>query len=336
MATIHFALLLLVFGVSKCLTWLFPRKRHVLYPCRLRPRRHQHTHRRLREFFAVPFLFSFHDAIPEDSEIPIFSAIRLCVTGASPWLQRFMKLLRVTRRHLESLVWRPRKPPDKYLSFGASKYIFQVESIPFYWKLLMPLIPSNISLSPATAFVCNIVRTITRRPTSTPDVESFSCFSSDVPGFDLRKAPLSFVSDTDSNSFVVDSGANCVILNDKSLFTTYKDMNLGVKGLHGKPVSAIGVGSVSFPLSDNEGSIHQLVFTNAVHVPSSPYHLLPPQLWKRNMTTNGFEATTEMPADSDDWIFKWRATSDGPWKIKHIPLADNDLFFLHTAPGYHA
>jgi hypothetical protein len=60
----------------------------------------------------------------------------------------------------------------------------------------------------------------------------------------LTTEPYCFVADTNSFPFVIDTGANRFIVNDRSLFTSFKPQSGLVKGIGGTPVPLSGIGTI--------------------------------------------------------------------------------------------
>jgi hypothetical protein len=76
----------------------------------------------------------------------------------------------------------------------------------------------------------------------------------------------------------VNTGANRFIVNDQSLFTTFKPCSGVVKGIGGNPLPLTGVGTVKLNLKSDTITIQ-----DAVYLPTSPFNLLPPQLLLRQL-----------------------------------------------------
>ena len=84
--------------------------------------------------------------------------------------------------------------------------------------------------------------------------------------------------DTDSIPYLIDTGANRIIVNDLKLLTNFKAVRGGVKGVGGTAVSIYGIGALSMSLQADDGSVNKISIEGAVYVPSSPFNLIPPQL----------------------------------------------------------
>ena len=91
----------------------------------------------------------------------------------------------------------------------------------------------------------SLQRTVISQTTSPFDVESHSIAlnANDVqPEPSLCQETFCFVADTDSTSFVIDTGANRVIVKDAKLLHNFQACSSSVKGVRGNPVSILGKG----------------------------------------------------------------------------------------------
>jgi hypothetical protein len=105
--------------------------------------------------------------------------------------------------------------------------------------------------------------------------------------------------------FLVDSGANAVIVNDVTLLTDFHSSTGGVKGIGGLSIALKASGRCAVPLHFDDGSTHTVTMP-AVYVPTSPYNIVPPQLLVKELKalifvycTVGCGATSEL----DDQLF---------------------------------
>ena len=99
----------------------------------------------------------------------------------------------------------------------------------------------------------------------------------DIDHKTLRNTPHCFVTDTDSHTYLVDSGANRFIVNDAKMLKQFTATQASVKGISGTSVAIQGTGQHQLTIrsdDDHQSNIH----VKAVFVPSSPYIIIPPQL----------------------------------------------------------
>ena len=86
-----------------------------------------------------------------------------------------------------------------------------------------------------------------------------------------------FLADNDSMSFIIDMGANCIIVNDVHLLNEFMSCEGSMKSIRGMPTTIKGIGRLTLPLLSDEEDLDELCM-EAVYVSSSPYNLIPPQL----------------------------------------------------------
>jgi hypothetical protein len=149
--------------------------------------------------------------------------------------------------------------------------------------------------------------------------------------------PYCFIADTDSIPYIVDSGANRVILNNAKLFKSFKAQRGAVKGVGGNPVSIIGTGTLEQSLQSDEGIVDKIEIDNAVYVPSSPYNLIPPQLLINQLKRVHYDVE-HAKHDDRKYIFTYRPTSDKSKKPRTltVPIGANNLFTFRSNDGYSA
>ena len=150
----------------------------------------------------------------------------------------------------------------------------------------------------------------------------------------LPTEPYCFIADTDSVSFVVDSGANRIIVNDASLLSHLTITNAKIKGIEGSPVQIKGVGKLSISLKSDSGKFSTVKNLDAVLVPSSPYNLIPPQLLVTQMKARGFSINYFHHSDKT-YVFSYTPSHMHlQAQTLTIPINNNDLFEFRTNEGY--
>ena len=150
--------------------------------------------------------------------------------------------------------------------------------------------------------------------------------------------PYCFVADTDSQQYIIDTGANRVIVNDPSLLANFRASGGGVKGIGGTPVQIRGHGDLTLTIvSDSGKESHKTTFLNAVYVPSSPYNIVPPQLLIANLKDEDDLDVDYAKHDEQNYIisFKKKGLED-EYNTMTIPISNNGLFQFWTKPGYHS
>eukprot|EP00980_Cylindrotheca_fusiformis_P019866 scaffold6984_cov81-Cylindrotheca_fusiformis.AAC.1 len=183
----------------------------------------------------------------------------------------------------------------------------------------------------------------------TPDVDAHSAnsvppeTSSESNPSPIPTEPYCFVVDTDSQEFLIDSGANAVIVNKAKLLTDFKPTSGGVNGIGGTPVDLNGTGFCTVPLHFDDGSSYTVQMP-AVYVPSSPYNIVPPQLLIKHLKEQGCGADSQL----NNELFQLRFSSPSNWRgerdllrdsdatdcVMSVPLDRRNLFTMWTNPGY--
>jgi hypothetical protein len=157
------------------------------------------------------------------------------------------------------------------------------------------------------------------------------------PPESLPTQPYCFVADTDSFPFVLDSGANRFIVNDPTLFSSFKPKLGLVKGIGGSPVPLTGTGTIRLPLKSDSGTIDTVTIDDAVYIPTSPFNLVPPQLLIRHLNKSQYDCDLATHNDKE-YVFQYRkAGTDVSTKRKlTVPIGNNDLFTVRSNEGYTA
>jgi len=181
-----------------------------------------------------------------------------------------------------------------------------------------------------TALASSIAANSTSPSACTHPPPSPCCFTTDAT---TRRTPFSFVADTDSVSVVIDSGANRIIVNDKSLLSDYQPCAIPVKGLNGSPVMSGGTATFPFPMCCDDGHFELFSFPEAVYCPTSPYNLFPPQLFSRHVRHALHRSHARHGGDDETFSFDWDDAS-GQRRTRTIRIAPNDLFILNSKEGY--
>ena len=181
------------------------------------------------------------------------------------------------------------------------------------------------------AYVRSIISNLTGSAGAPPsDLNPATSLS---PPPELRNTPHCFVADTDSTPYIVDTGANRVILNDVKLFTKFHPITGSVNGIGGSPVTIRGVGEVRLPLRADDGTVDCITIPDAAYVPTSPYHLLPPQLLVKYLKRSKF-LVDDFKQNDDCYLFVYSDSSTSKSRTLTVPLSPNELFMFWANPGY--
>jgi hypothetical protein len=269
------------------------------------------------------------------------SSMRIPHQHCPPSTQQALKLQRNARRHRAKTRW--------LLPFAS---------------LFLSLQASNVYAIPGTPHALvhgrsldnarqeSLIRTLISNSTRSaatsgtgPGQPVVAAATSSGPDEGIPTEPFCFVVDTDARQFMMDTGANRVIVNDPSMLKGFEPMQANIKGIGGKSNAIQGVGTYGLPLQFNCGTKYIVEFddTEAVYVPTSPYNIVPPQMLARKLREKGavpnwggddrtLEFTTVTPED----IFKRHTDADPETYTKRltIPLDRAGLYTFWTNPGY--
>jgi len=145
----------------------------------------------------------------------------------------------------------------------------------------------------------------------------------------LKRAPEVFHVDTDSVEFIVDTGMNGFIVNDRRLLEGYAPIAGKVKGVNGKGTDFTGIGNLRLTLKSDCGSQVRLTVKGVV-VPHCPYNLLSPQLLVREMKRQGLSANCSYDDVTHSIHF---VKADKPHVITSFAKS-NQLFSVWSNEGY--
>ena len=147
----------------------------------------------------------------------------------------------------------------------------------------------------------------------------------------LPNTPHCFIADTDSQTYLLDTGANRFIVNNIKLLNQFNYAQASVKGINGTSVAIQGNGEHTIVLQSDDGH-RDTINVKAVYVPSSPYNIISPQLLIHALKSQGYEVK---PASHDDAHYSLSYSKNGsPLRKLTVKSNQNDLFLLRTAEGY--
>jgi hypothetical protein len=99
--------------------------------------------------------------------------------------------------------------------------------------------------------------------------------------------PYCFIADTDSVEYIIDTGANRIIINNRKLFVKSQTIASSVKGIGENAVKATAVGDIRVPLKSNDDVVDYIT-VKAVYVPSCTFNLIPPHVLITEMKRQGY------------------------------------------------
>ena len=90
----------------------------------------------------------------------------------------------------------------------------------------------------------------------------------------LKNDPSCFISDTNSEVYVIDIAANRYIINDSKMMTNIRMWKATIKGIGGETTVNKGVGNIVIGLETDDGRCDNIIIHDAVYVPTYPYNLI--------------------------------------------------------------
>lgn len=150
----------------------------------------------------------------------------------------------------------------------------------------------------------------------------------------LKNTPECFIADTDSEGYVIDTGANRVIVNDIRLLRDISMHKGSIKGVNGAPTTSTAIGThVPFHLQSDCGHVHSFPNIPAVYVPKCPYNIFPPHLFVKHLKQHNYQVN-QFHHDDVNYVFRYKPPCSKTFLTKTIPLSSNDLFIFRTNDGY--
>jgi hypothetical protein len=272
------------------------------------------------------FSVDFYDCVIASSSM-VLSAMRTPLRWCHPQVQYQHKRRR-------------RQAPTTFklmlLSLLALQTVPTVFSLPGTNHVLIRGESSN-NTSRQQAYAQTIINNKIAYHAPVDDSEATSNTAADAPQDELlRQQPHCFIADTNSVPYVLDSGANRVILNDAKLFKDFQAKAGNIKGIGGSPVSLNGIGNTNLSLKSDDGSMDLINLKNAVYVPTSPFNLIPPQLLIAELKRADYNVDYAKH-DELNYIFTYKSKSspaEAPSRNLTVPIGDNKLFTMRSNDGY--
>jgi hypothetical protein len=148
----------------------------------------------------------------------------------------------------------------------------------------------------------------------------------------LQYLPYCFIADTDSVEYIIDTGANRIIINNRKLFVKSRTIASSVKGIGGNAVKATAVGDIHVPLKSNDGVVDYIT-VKAVYVPSYPFNLIPHQVLITEMKRQGYHSA-RAEHDHLEYVFSYKPQADSDLRTITIRSGPNLLFTLRSNEGF--
>ena len=151
-------------------------------------------------------------------------------------------------------------------------------------------------------------------------------------------APHQIKFDTDSQKFLIDSGASAHIWNRRKDFISYRVLspqerkNDQVLGVSGEMVAPQGIGSIRLRIEDDLNDIHTIHLHDVQFLPEAPINIFVPQVFSQQRQAEGdSNASCSISADS---ITLQCTGENGKQTNKYVPLNKSNVGICFTASGY--
>ena len=156
---------------------------------------------------------------------------------------------------------------------------------------------------------------------------------------DSASAPRQIKFDTDSQKFLIDSGASAHLWNRRKDFIYYRSLspqerkNDQVLGVSGEAVSPQGIGSIRLQIEDDLNDIHTIHLHDVRYLPEAPINIFVPQVFSQRRQAEGDSkascsisenARTSLLHAAHQWP-KAIAANLWPQAIKHVVNVRNSL-----------
>ena len=148
--------------------------------------------------------------------------------------------------------------------------------------------PSN-DIMRQCAYVNTIIHNIAEQSNQYDNIACMPAMNNDTkPNVtNISSNPYCFIADSDSQTYLLDTGANWFIVNNAKLMERFTYTKGHVKGVSGTSASIQGIGSHQIKLQSQCGHVDNIV-VEAVYVPSSLYNIIPPQLLIKTLREQGY------------------------------------------------
>ena len=155
---------------------------------------------------------------------------------------------------------------------------------------------------------------------------------------DSPHVPHQIKFDTDSQKFLINSGASAHLWNRCKDFIYYHSLspqerkNNQVLGVSGEAVAPQGIGSIQLRIEDDLNVIHTIHLHDVQYLPEAPINIFVPQVFSQQCQAEGdTKASCSISADSIS--LQW-TSKNGKQANKYVPLNKSNVGTCFTASGY--
>ena len=172
-------------------------------------------------------------------------------------------------------------------------------------------------------------------PTKPPIALSNPCMASMQ---DSPSAPHQIKFDTDSQKFLIDSGASAHLWNRRKDFIYYRPLspqerkNDQVLGVSGETIAPQGIGSIRLRIEDDLNDIHTIHLHDVRYLPDAPINIFVPQVFSQQRQAE-VDSTASCSISADSIILQWTG-ENGKQANKYVPLNKSNVGICFTASGY--
>ena len=151
-------------------------------------------------------------------------------------------------------------------------------------------------------------------------------------------APHQIKFDTDSQKFLIDSGASAHIWNCRKDFISYRVLspqerkNDQVLGVSGETVAPQGIGSIRLRIEDDLNDIHTIHLHEVRYLPEAPINIFVPQVFSQQRQAEG-DSNASCSISADSITLQWTG-ENGKQANKYVPLNKSNIGICFTASGY--
>ena len=173
-------------------------------------------------------------------------------------------------------------------------------------------------------------------PTKPPLVDLTNPCMASVQASDHAPHQIKF--DTDSQKFLIDSGASAHIWNRCKDFISYRVLspqerkNDQVLGVSGETVAPQGIGSIRLRIEDDLNDIHTLHLHEVRYLPEAPINIFVPQVFSQQRQAEG-DSNASCSISADSITLQWTG-ENGKQANKYVPLNKSNVGICFTASGY--
>ena len=144
--------------------------------------------------------------------------------------------------------------------------------------------------------------------------------------------------DTDSQKFLIDSGASAHIGNRHKDFVSYHVLspqerkNDQVLGVSGETIALQGIGSIRLRVEDDLNDIHTIHLHDVWYLPEAPINIFVPQMFSQQRQAEG-DSNASCSILADSITLQWTG-ENGKQANKYVPLNKSNVGICFTVSGY--